>query len=122
MKHFVFVLFIFLAACESSNTVINPVLQDRPRIPLQEIRPTTQLPVEWIVITQDNVNQQIETLRSRNRTLTLFSLTPQDYENLSINTAELRRYIQQQTVIINALREYYEATRNNDNRPRVPNQ
>jgi hypothetical protein len=121
MKNLVFILLIFLAACENSNTIINPVLQDRPRITLQEIRPTNQLPVEWIVITQDNVNQQIEAQRSRTRTLTLFSLTPQDYENLSINTAELRRYIQQQTVIINALREYYEATRNNNDRPRVSN-
>jgi hypothetical protein len=115
MRNLVFVLFIFLAACESPDTIINPVLQDRPRITLQEIRPTTQLPVEWIVITQDNLQQQLELLRSRNNNITMFSLTPRDYENLSINTAELRRYIQQQTVIINALREYYEATRNQNN-------
>ena len=48
-------------------------------------------------------------IEKRGGVVTLFALTPQGYQNLSLNTSELRRYIQQQNAVIAAMKKYYEA-------------
>jgi hypothetical protein len=42
----------------------------------------------------------------------LFALTPDGYQAISINGAEMRRYIQQLNAIILAMRAYYESSDN----------
>ena len=38
----------------------------------------------------------------------IIGLTPDGYQNLSVNIAELRRYIKQQNAAIQAMKNYYE--------------
>jgi len=62
--------------------------------------------VQFIVITKDNVDSIKELLNSG---ISLIAITSKGYENLSLNMADLKRYIKQQKEII----LYYEKTIDN---------
>ena len=111
---------LVLTACAASPQVITaPVLQDRPRMAVTAPAPAAQQPLTWIVITKDNAAEKIAELERTQGVVALFALTPQGYQNLSINVAELRRYIQQQNAVLAAVREYYETPVQNGDRQNV---
>ena len=61
--------------------------------------------VEWYVVTEDNVDIFFNELKKeQSGVIVFFAITPKDYENLSINLSDIRRYIIQKKEII----EYYE--------------
>lgn len=100
---------VLLAGCQSTPKILsNPILQDRPAFVPPDTAPANQAPVNWIVMTKDNAAQKIAELEKKQGVVAVFALTPQGYQNLSLNVAELRRYIQQQNATIAAVREYYE--------------
>ena len=57
------------------------------------------------VVTKQNINE-LTTQIAKNSTAVFIVLTPQDYENLVNNIGEIRRYITQQTTLL----DYYETT------------
>jgi hypothetical protein len=59
-----------------------------------------------MVITPENYNQKIEELSTKGNVV-LFALTSAGYQNLSMNVAELRKYIQQQNAVVAAYKDYY---------------
>jgi hypothetical protein len=121
MKHIIFIgLVLLISACADAPIATRTVMQDRPQIVLSDPRPVNQRPVEWTIITNQNLNENLERFRRSDR-FTLFSITAEGYENLSVNVAELRRYIQQQRELIRSLREYYESPSQENNRPRTSN-
>lgn len=107
-KLFIISLALMLSAC-NSNGVIKPVVQDRPDLVLPKLRPVQQRPVKWTVITKKNLEAKLAQIEKEGGTVTLISTTPEGYKNLSLNAAELRRFIQEQGAQIDALKEYYEA-------------
>lgn len=61
--------------------------------------------LSWYVVTEDNIDTFFTELKKeQNGVIVFFAITPKDYENLSINVSDIRRYIIQQKEII----EYYE--------------
>ena len=56
------------------------------------------------VVTKDNLDIFIKEFQDKHGELAFVALSMRDYENLALNVAELRRYINQQTQII----VYYE--------------
>lgn len=58
--------------------------------------------ISWFVITEENLEQKIEQIRRLQDTdnIVVFAITPSDYENMTFNMQELRRYIRQQKEII----------------------
>ena len=106
---------VFLAGCQTTNTISTPVLQDRPAFVPPSLPPAKQGPVNWIVLNKDNAAQKLAELEKSEGIVAVFALTPRGYENLSMNVAELRRYIQQQNAIIAAIKEYYETPVVNNN-------
>jgi uncharacterized lipoprotein YajG len=113
MKKLFLIPIVFgLAACATTDgpkVFVSPEMVDRPKITLPEVPPALQTNLEWHIITRDNVDQKLKEIEQKQGTVTLFALTSQGYQNLSMNVAELRRYIQQQNATIAALRQYYEA-------------
>lgn len=106
---------IILAGCQTTNTISTPVLQDRPAFVPPPIASAKQAPVNWIVLNKSNAAEKLAELEKSEGIVAVLALTPRGYENLSMNVAELRRYIQQQNAIIAAIREYYETPVVNDN-------
>ena len=111
MKRYVaLVLAAFLLiSCGSTQVVNSPTLYDRPTIELTNPQPVQQLPIDWFVITQENLEQKIAEIRAKNTSFVVIAVTPQGYQNMSMNEAELRRYIRQQEVLIASYRKYYES-------------
>lgn len=56
--------------------------------------------IEWYVITQENLEEVIKKIESENGQLAVMALSVRGYENLSLNIADLRRYILQQKELI----------------------
>jgi hypothetical protein len=95
---------ILLAACDWTNKPEEPprieviettVQPPKPIVP--EVDPIDMRPVEWIVVTEDNVQQVLERL-SESRVL--FAVTSTGYENIALNLSSIRALVQQQRAII----------------------
>lgn len=109
MKKFLIVPAVLtLAACNSVGPIVKPVLETKPAIVLAQPRPVEQLPVEWTVITRKNMEKKLAELEKNGGKATFIATTPEGYKNLSLNAAELRRYIEEQNVRTNSIQKYYE--------------
>lgn len=64
--------------------------------------------IHFHVVTTENLQQFKEDLKAKEDAMVFMALTVKDYENMSVNVAEVKRYIDQQ----NALIEYYEGLLN----------
>ena len=97
-----------LVGCASTKPKVidKPVIVERPELILPKVQPVSQAPMEWVIITASNAEEKLEMLKSKDN-VTYFALTPQGYQNLSMNVAELRRYIEQQNAVIAAYQAYY---------------
>lgn len=116
MKKLLLTLPLLLAACGSPPTVVTrPVIHERAPFVPPAITPAQQLPIDWVVITRENSENKFRELETRSGSSTVFALSPQGYQNLSLNVAELRRFIEQQNSVIAAMRRYYEEPVNHNN-------
>jgi hypothetical protein len=98
-----------LAGCATTTkTISTPVLQDRPTFAVPTLSAANQDSVNWIVLTKDNAAKKLAELEKTQGVVAVFAVTPRGYEALSLNSAELRRYIKQQKSIIVAMKKYYE--------------
>ncbi len=71
------------------------------QIPIQgHPKGVTMFPVEFYAVTEDNYEEFKEKFEKENSDLVYFALSVPDYENLSLNMSELKRYIEQQKTII----------------------
>ena len=76
------------------------------KIPIQaRPKPLKMNGLEWYVVTEETIDSFFDELKKeQNGVIVFFALTPKDYENLSLNVSDIRRYILQQKELI----EYYE--------------
>ena len=63
------------------------------------------------VVTKDNYDEFVKEFTDKNGDLVYVAISIKDYENLSLNIADIRRYLNQQTEII----VYYEKAVTPDN-------
>ena len=82
-------------------TVVVQTEYQKQNIPIQSRPPVVEFPpVEWSVITEDNVDAKMEELKGQTGNFVVFAVGPKGYENLAIGIGELRRYINEQKAII----------------------
>jgi hypothetical protein len=67
-------------------------------------KPVQLIDTKVYVVNKENLNEFIEEFKETHGEVAFVALSMQDYGNLAINVAELRRFINQQTQII----VYYE--------------
>lgn len=99
---------ILLAGClgrPPEPTVVVATEYQEQNIPLQERPKAVDFPpVDWFVITEENLEEKLAEIDTKTGNVVLFSITPKGYENLAIGIADLRRYVKDQQAII----AYYE--------------
>ena len=79
-----------------TNTVIKA-----PDIPLQPSpRPINMIDIKWYTVTTDNIDEFEQNFENDNGDLVFFAISVPHYQNLSLNLAEIRRYLEQQQAII----------------------
>lgn len=87
---------------------VSKKLEERAKLNLLDPKPIKPSGYNWILITPKNADKVWAELKSKNVDLVLFALTDDDYEELAIDMAQIRSFIQQQRDIIIKYRDYYE--------------
>lgn len=82
-------------------TVVTQTEYIQRNIPIQ-VRPATVEfpPVDWLVITEDNLEEKIAELKESSGNFVVFAVSAKNYENLAVGIGDLRRYINDQKAII----------------------
>jgi hypothetical protein len=111
---------ILLGGCSLFGDSVEPVIVEtreveRVRLELIDPVPIKISRVEWFVITPENIDEVFEEFQNNKYDLVVFGLTDEGYENLSLNMAEIRKYIIEQKSIISAYKQYYEPKTQNEN-------
>ena len=96
-----------------TNTVIKA-----PNIPLQPSpRPVNMIDIKWYTVTTDNINEFEKNFENDNGDLVFFAISVPHYQNLSLNLAEIRRYLEQQQSIIIYYEDQITQSRESINKP-----
>lgn len=113
MKKYLLSLFLLLTitACSLERMIQTPVINNRTVPIFVEPEPIEQMPVEWTVITESNIQNKLDESKKNEISFVYVALTPEGYTNLSINVAEMRRYISQLKAMISAYKDYMESTK-----------
>jgi hypothetical protein len=93
--------------CAVQDRVVLKTQFVAPNIPLQEKpKGINMANVQFYAVTEANLEQFLNRFSAQNSDIVFFAISVKDYENLSLNVAELKRYIKQQQSII----LYYESS------------
>jgi len=68
-------------------------IQSRPK-------PVALYDVEFYAVTKENLDEFLQRFEHDNGSLVFFAISVPDYENMALNIAELRRFIESQNSII----------------------
>ena len=97
--------------------VTNTVIQ-APNIPLQPSpRPVNMIDIKWYTVTTDNIDEFEKNFENDNGDLVFFAISVPHYQNLSLNLAEIRRYLEQQQSIILYYENQITQSRESINKP-----
>jgi uncharacterized lipoprotein YajG len=95
---------LLLSACATDpiqvNTISSPPPEFNPVMPSQIVT----VPVVWTVLTQNQIQQLAKT---NDPHVVFYSLDPSNMENLSVNIADIQRYMQDQKLLILSYQDYY---------------
>ena len=87
---------------------VTTVPAEKTPLAITDPAPLKFKPIQWMVITPDNVDAVWERLSQDDEDVVVFALTADGYQQLAVTIAELRNLIATQRVIIQKYREYYE--------------
>jgi len=101
-----------LVACSTTPQQIQVTSRpiDKPELVLPSIDQVSMRKIEWIIITEANMEEEVAKWTAGGKPLAVFAITAQGYENLGQNFSDIRAMIQQQQAIIAAYNNYYEAS------------
>lgn len=107
------ILTTVISSCSSApveTVTIRTVPIERQKLILPETTRINTKPVDWVIITPENIGSVFSGLNESGKTPVLFALTSNSYENISLNMAEIMRLIKEKDAIIVAYKNYYERT------------
>jgi len=112
-------LLIFLMTVSAGCSILRPepiekiitkeVLVKKLPLKLKNPEPIDWLGVRWMIITPETYDSRIEELKRDGKSLAIFALDKDSYEAISINMAEILKYMEEQNFILAQYREYYES-------------
>jgi hypothetical protein len=114
MKYLILVLATaLLVGCSSAPKVkqIEISTTEVEKLPLSVPNPSPLelADVEWIIVTEDNIEEVWQLLRDKNEGVALFALRHGDYERLALNIKDIRAQMGEYMIILTKYREYYES-------------
>ena len=105
MKYVALLFVLILAACSAPAEIervrpveVRTVEVPRPAPIVPSVDQLRLRPVNWIIITPDNVEESFARIQSGE--LVLFAITAEGYENIALNLSDIRAMIEQQQRII----------------------
>jgi hypothetical protein len=95
---------ISFVAC-SGPPIINTVIQHDVPIAVPDAQPLTMNSIQWRVMDIVQLKALVAQLQVSQQKHFVFVLDEQNYTNLSLNFVEIKRYIQEQKVILTMLKQ-----------------
>ena len=80
---------------------------EKPELTLPAVDEIHLRKVDWVIITEENMDAKLAQLKASGQPLAMFVLTGEGYENLGLNFSDIRALVQQQQQIIIAYENYY---------------
>ncbi len=114
MKNYIMlaVAVLFLVGCSSTPKVkevaITTTAIEKLPLSLPNPQPLELQEVEWIIVTEENIEEVWQLLKDKNEGVALFALRHGDYERLALNIKDIRATIGEYVVVLKQYREYYE--------------
>lgn len=103
-------LIMALSSCSSIPQSLNIVSApaEKPILELPDVDRFNQRPLDWIVVTPENVEKVFEELKNENKQIVVFAVDEKGYEALTLNVTDLLKLVKQQNAVITAYKQYYE--------------
>ena len=105
-------LVLFLTGCSMTPKVkeiaITTTAVEKLPLSLPNPQPLELQEVEWIIVTEENIEEVWQLLRDKNEGVALFALRHGDYERLALNIKDIRATIGEYVVVLKQYKEYYE--------------
>ena len=103
---------LMLGGCASKPTIkqieVTTTAIEKLPLSLPTPAPLEMQEVEWMIVTEENIEEAWALLTSKNEGVALFALRHGDYERLALNIKEIRALLGEYIVILKKYREYYE--------------
>ena len=80
---------------------------EKPQLNLPPVDELNMRPVDWVIITEENLEEKLTELRGSGKPIAIFGINGEGYENLGLNFSDIRAMVQQQQAIILAYENYY---------------
>ena len=109
MKYLIVLALLLSTGCsifsKPEEVVVVRTVVEKPQIPLQpKARPVELNDVKFYVVTRNNLEEFLQEFDEVNGDTVFVAMSVPHYESLSLNLAEIRRYLKQQDSIV----VYYE--------------
>lgn len=101
-KFIILFLLVILAGCANkaqpvlNNIEVRTVQVTKPAPIVPQTDQLSLKPVEWIIVTPDNVDSVFEKIKKSGSEPVMFALSVKGYENISMNINDIRSFLQQQ--------------------------
>jgi len=104
------IIALFLVGCSSTPKQLNVVTKpiEKLKLDLETPKPLVFENVEWVIVTEDNIDSIWEAIRKDNKGVALFALKDDDYGRLAMNLAAIREALGEYVIILKKYKEYYE--------------
>ena len=103
---------MMLGGCASKPTIkqieVTTTAIEQLPLSLPNPAPLDMQEVEWMIVTEDNIDEAWQLLKDKNEGVALFALRHGDYERLALNIKEIRALLGEYIIILQKYREYYE--------------
>ena len=103
---------LMLGGCASKPTIkqieVTTTAIEKLPLSLPNPAPLEMQEVEWMIVTEENIEEAWALLTSKNEGVALFALRHGDYERLAMNIAEIRKLIGEYVIILKQYKKYYE--------------
>lgn len=111
MKIFIIIMSLFLFSC--SSTDVKPIeiateCVEKTPLELQQPSELSLKTVQWYIITEDNYSAVFKQIETDGKDILLIGLTDDGYKNISLNYADIFKFIISQKQIIQSYKDYYE--------------
>ena len=87
---------------------VQTIAADKLKLNISDPAPIKPKELKWFIITPENAEQIFAELQKKSYDVVLFGLTDDGYKDLSLNFAEMRKYLLEEKGIINPYKDYYE--------------
>jgi hypothetical protein len=101
-----------LSACATKPMEVTVAPIEKPLLVLPGIDSVEMRGIKWVIVTPENAAAVFEQLKKNGTNPVLFALTDDGYQALSLNFADIQRYINDKNGAVIGYKDYYEKPKN----------